>query len=344
MDGRWTRGIDLTPSRRVFLGGIAGVALGGLLGGRAGGVIAAPATPVARTQKRLAKLSVLNAGLKWIEAQRDESGRYLDAGGEVPPGTTASIISLLIALRNVGIDVETDETVAHLAQADLSEYERNPLGNAGIAQVVMALVGAGADPRDANGVDRVAQLVAAWDAKAGFYGTYLIESAVVVMALAVADEPFEDQALATIAAAQLDDGSWAYDGGSAAGDAVTTAFVIQALAAAGRGDDATVARAVPSFRTVQAGETAAFGQGAFRSSPDAPPDANTTGLVVSALIAAGENPKAKKWGKAVAGLLAFQNESGAFRFTDFEPGDDLVSTVSALTALAGAYQPVVPAA
>ena len=43
----------------------------------------------------------------------------------------------------------------------------------------------------------------------------------------------------------------------------------------------------------QAGETVQFGEGAFRPNPDMAPDANTTGLVIAALVAAGENPRAQ---------------------------------------------------
>ena len=74
-----------------------------------------------------------------------------------------------------------------------------------------------------------------------------------------------------------------------------------------------------------------------------PPDANTTGFVISALIAVGENPKAKKWGTAVSSLLAFRNESGAFRPYPDDPTDDIASTISALIALSGATWPVLPA-
>ncbi|MEA2515858.1 MAG: hypothetical protein QOJ59_5347 [Thermomicrobiales bacterium] len=106
----------------------------------------------------------------------------------------------------------------------------------------------------------------------------------------------------------------------------------------GRGDDAMVDDAVAFFRTGQGAD------GAFGSSPGSPLDASTTGLVISALIAAGENPKATQWGDAVSGLLAFQNESGAFRRTDGLREDDFTSTISALVALAGAYLPVLPTA
>lgn len=352
MDGRgydrWTQTTGIAPSRRTLLGGIAGAALGGLLGTRAGRAGAAPATPAApRKQKRLAKASVLQAGLAWVTSRQDKSGGFPSARGGGDPVTTAETVGVLIALRNVGIAVETDTALAYLRQTDPTALE----GRAGgIPEVVMALVAAGGDPRAVRGIDLVARVAATWDAKAGLYetatgassGLGTIENALALMALSAVGAPIEPQAVATIAATQTADGSWAAGGGTGSGDAVTTAFVIQALAAVGHRDEKIFADAVAYLRTVQAGDTAAFGAGAFRPNPGAPPDANTTGLVISALTAAGENPKAKKWGKAVSGLLAFQNASGAFRYNDQEPDDDLVSTISALIALAGASLPVLP--
>jgi hypothetical protein len=159
------------------------------------------------------------------------------------------------------------------------------------------------------------------------------------MALAVAGESFEERAIETIAAAQIDDGSWATDGNSApgSGDPITTSLVIQTLVAIGRGEDPMIADAIAYLRSLQ------VGGGAFAYSAGSPPDANSTGFVISALIAAGENPKAKKWGNAASSLLAFQNESGAFRPYPDDPTDDIASTVSALKALAGASWPVLPA-
>jgi prenyltransferase/squalene oxidase-like repeat protein len=349
MDGqrfdRSTQPIGIAPSRRALLAGIAGAALGGLLGVSGEEAAAAPATPTApRSQKRLAKQSVLKAGLKWIESQQDESGAFAGLGGP-DPGTTAVAVITIVALGNAGVTVDTDAAVAYLQQADLSAYSGFPGAQSLVALIVMALVGAGVDPHDVGGVDVVAKLTDSWDAKAGLYGAFAWESAFVIMALTAAGAPIEDKAIATILAQQLPDGSWSANGTTApgSGNATITAAVVQMLASAGHGDDDQIGKALSYLRSLQADETAAFGEGTFRVTPDSAPDAGTTGTVISALIAVGENPKAKKWGKAVSGLLAYQNESGAFRLNDMQPGDDLASTFAALLALAGAYLLVSPA-
>ncbi len=298
------------------------------------------ATPnAARTQKRLAKQSVLKKGLKWIESKQDASGGFPNPNGFVDGGATAGTVSMLVALENAGVDVETDAAVAFLQEALPRVLDETPEAGEDvllIGQIVMALVAAGADPRDVGGNDLVALLVDSWDAGAGIYGSLLGESALAVMALAAAGEPIEDQAIATFAAKQLDDGSWSSYGDTEPGSGVAdgTAYVVQALVAAGRGNDPMIAAALAFFRSIQEDG------GAFPIIPGQPPDAYSTANVISALIAAGEDPK--EWGDAVSALLAFQNESGAFRPRDDIPLDDIGATSLALTALAGAYWPVLP--
>jgi hypothetical protein len=340
--------IGSAPSRRRLLGGIAAVALGGFLGPGAEAARTGSATPTTRkAQKRLAKQSVLKIGLTWIESQQQADGSFSDPNvasqsDPVPGtvGTTASAVSLLIALRNAGIDVKMDKAVAYLQHTDPAVWDTMAgilTGYGGIAQVVMALVAAGTDPHDVGSVDLVARLTGSWDAKAGIYGGLLLESALVVMALAVAGAPIEAKAVATIAAAQIADGSWGYAGTTnpGSGDAGSTAYVVQALVAAGHGTDKAIGKALAYFRTVQ------FQGREFAPIPGYIPDPNTTGLVLSALIAAGENPRAKKWGDPVSGLLEYQNDSGGFRTSrDGDPTEDIGSTIAALTALAGAFLPV----
>jgi hypothetical protein len=297
------------------------------------------ATPAAaRTQKRLAKQSLLKKGAKWLASQQDASGGYVDSFGEVDPAMTAAVVSTLIALRNAGVEVELDAAVAYLQQNNPTRLlSSNAV--AGTAQIVMALVAAGGDPRDVDGIDLVERLTKSWDANNGIYGLSAYESPAVVMALAVAGEPIEEQMIETLVTAQADDGSWATDlsGESGVGTTDFTAMIVQALIAAGRADEEVIAGALDFFHAVQADD------GAFSYAADGrEPDTTTSGYVISALIAAGEDPKAEEWGKAVDGLLAFQNDSGAFRpFSDLAT-DFIDGTVAALTALAGAYWPVLP--
>jgi hypothetical protein len=193
--------------------------------------------PAPREQKRLGKQSVLRAGLKGISSLQDASGGFLPSpDNPVDPRATADVVSMMISLRNAGVEVELDAAVAYVQQTDpvtWVESQGVTLTDSEVAKIVMALVGAGGNPRDVGGVDLVARIADSWDDEAGIYGSALWESPFVVMALTVADEPIEDQAIETIAVAQLGDGSWSSSGatGPGSGDAWTTAWIVQALVA-----------------------------------------------------------------------------------------------------------------
>ncbi|MGI8474766.1 MAG: prenyltransferase/squalene oxidase repeat-containing protein [Thermomicrobiales bacterium] len=324
-DGRWT------ISRRLFVGGALGaVAAFNLLDARA-------ATPVATSPKptRLAKTQVLKAGAAWLQARQDAGGGFADMRGTIDLGVTAEIVTVLVALRNVGVAVKTDEAVGYLrkhAKADVGQAA------GGDGKVVVALVAGGADPRKADGVDLVARVIASWHEATGTYGTTSLDNAFALMALAVTGEKIPDLAIKTLATSQNGDGSWAFGAasGGGSGDSNTTAFMIEALVATGHRADKAVGKAVEYLRSTRSAN------GGFGLGSGAPSDANSTAFVITALTAAGEKLKSKEWSGAPASLAALQNEGGAFRYTDAEPGDDLLATIGALLALSGAAEPVLP--
>lgn len=309
--------------------------------------IFALATPVsilaqetAREQKRLAKSDVLGPGLEWVLALQSESGGILVPNSDVDPRATARALSMMIALNNIGLESDISGPLAYVQQTDPNGWAESlflTITSGEIAHIVLALAAAGGDPRDVGGVDLVAQLAETWKADAGIYGDYLFDTPLVVLALAAAQEPIEEQVFTTFAEKQLDDGSWNAGGetGAVSGNTWLTAYAVQALVATGRGDDPMVAKAVEFFRVLQ-GES-----GGFASEVGGTVDSESTGHVISALIAAGEKPKASEWGEAVPALIGFQEESGRFIRYLTLPDDCVECTTTALTALAGAYLPVV---
>ena len=302
-------------------------------------VLTTPAQTESRKQARLAKSSVLKKSLAAIVSSQDPNGGFAHSRGSIDPRATAEVIIMMIALRNEGIEVNLDAALAYLQQTDpvkWAEAEFVTVTGGEIARIVMALAVAGGDPRSVGGNDLVAALTATWDSQTGFYGPILYDSPLVVMALTVAGAPVEEKAIETFLSTQLDDGAWDPYGGEGTGDGWVTAFVVQSLVATGRGDDPAIASAVGFLRTLQGPN------GDFASSPGGEPDSYTTGIVLSALIAAGEDLKAPEWSNAIAALIANQKENGWFQRSSFDPYDDLTSTVAAIVALAGAYWPVVP--
>ena len=297
--------------------------------------IGGPTVSAETAQKSLAKRAILKSGAEWLESQQDDSGGFPDLRGDIDPGVTAEVVSTLIALRNTGLSVDIDAALLYLESTAPANTD---LVSGGDAKVVVALVAAGVDPRDIGVVDMVARVLSTWDETVHRYGVHLGEHAYALMALQLTGEVIPDSAIDFLTTTQMEDGSWSVDGSNSpgGGNAVITSFVIQALVATGHGDDPSVQRALGYFHSLQSTD------GAFSYSPGAPPDSNTTGFVISALTASGENPKSADWNNAVAALLSFQSESGGFRFDALEPGDDILSTIPALIALSGAVYPVLP--
>jgi hypothetical protein len=163
-----------------------------------------------------------------------------------------------------------------------------------------------------------------------------------VLALAAAGEPIDPRAVARITGSQIGDGSWGFAGPGqpGEGDSNTTALMLQALAAAG-GADAALPGALDYLkRALVAG-------GGFTYAPgqEEPPaaDANSTALAIQALLAVNEAPWSPAWSDSYDRLARFQNPSGAFRWRDDQPDDNLLATAQALPALALFYAPFLPA-
>lgn len=279
--------------------------------------------------KRLVEPDILERGAVWLQEQQASDGGYPNLRGEVAFGATADAVCTLVALRTAGIAVETEAAVAYLEKNAQAQVEALA-GGAGRAAV--ALAAAGADPRDDGGMDLIALIDDGWDSGSNSFGGDVFANCYALLALAAAGKQIPNEAIKTLEAVQIADGSWSSAGTTdpGSGDAVMTAFVVQVLAAAGRdGDDPVIAGAIDSFRAVQ------VDGGAFAYSSGFPPDSNTTALVVSALTAAQVDLGSSEWSGAVAALSAFQNDSGAFHYTDQEQGDDIQVTMVSLLALAG---------
>jgi hypothetical protein len=155
---------------------------------------------------------------------------------------------------------------------------------------------------------------------------------------------------------QASNGGW-NDGIStdpADADSNTTAMVIEAMIAAGvpATDDAIV-NGVAFLQTMVV-PTGGFAYSVVSVDPSATPtadaapalvaDANSTAVAIQGLTAAGVDLTAPEWADPIAALTAFQNASGAFRYMDSMPDDNLFATVQAMPALAGIIFPIVAGA
>lgn len=201
------------------------------------------------------------------------------------------------------------------------------------AKVALALIAAGEDPTTFGGVDLIAMIRDGFDAATGFYGSGPYDSALSILALHQAGGGVPPEAIAGLAAARLPDGSYAFDGSRTpgSGDSNTTAVAVQALLAAGAGEEV-----LPSFEYFRRSQNddggwtyqkpSAFGEAT---------DANSTALVLQALLAGGQAPA--DWGDPGAALIALQQPSGALAFNADTPGDNALATLQAIPPLAGVH-------
>ena len=280
----------------------------------------------------------LPAAVAWLIGQQAEDGGFPGFEGTSDPGSTCDAVYALAAAQADGIDVARPLAEAYaFLEANAHEYAQ--LGTGQSAKLALAAVAAGEDPREVGEVHPL-ELVETSADPTGLLGTGVFDHALGILAFAAAGEALPAAALDTLTDLQLPDGSWAFDGSmiEGAGDVNTTALVVQALVAAGQSESPLVSPAIDYLATVQV-ESGAFG---YQPGDPTAPDVNSTALAVQALIAVGMEPSERSLLDAAGALAEFQNPSGAFRYTDDLPEDNLFATVQAIPALAGLPLPIVP--
>ncbi len=298
--------------------------------------------PASPASANLGPAIALADALEWLRGQQRADGGFVGFSGESDPSTTADAVYALVA---AGIPVESVTTEGRspldylLAQAQ--SYSST---TGGAAKLALAAMAAGADPRQFGGVDLIARIQDTYDSQTGVYDPQLFTNAYALMAVAMATfdsaPHVPPAAIEAVLSRQTPDGSWAWDGSTApgAGDSNTTAIVIQALIAAGLPrDHQAIAAALDYLRSTQAAD------GSFAYQPSTEPlvgDANSTALAVQAILAAGSDPNSSGWRYALDALARFQNPSGALRWRDDAPDDNLLATLQAIPALAGRVLPV----
>jgi hypothetical protein len=279
----------------------------------------------------------LDAAIAWLVGQQAADGGFPGFDGTSDPGTTCDAIYALAAAASSGLEVAT---ALERAYAFLSERAADyaAVGTGQSAKLVLAAVAAGRDPSDVGGVRPIDLIAQGVDPQTGLYGSGVFDHALAILALAAAGQEIPAAAFDALTATQLADGAWAFDGSPAAGagDGNTTALAVQALVAAGQNDSPLIGAAIGFLATLQAAS------GGFSFFPGDEPDANSTALAVQALISVGMDPAAPDLLDAAEALAAFQNPSGAFRYQDAAPDDNLFATVQAIPAQAGVPLPVMP--
>lgn len=280
--------------------------------------------------------AAMQQAIVYMRTQQAPDGTFAGFGA----GSTADA---LFALAAAGLNGSEFKNGGASATAGLVAATPEAVKDIGVAaKFVLAALLAGQEPRTLGGADVVAVVQNGFDPVTELYGKDTTSSALAVLALNAAGEQIQPQALAKLEQSQLPDGGWSFDGTAPTGsDTNTTAMVLQALIAANGTADVRT-RALDYLRTQQNddggfpySQTSQFGNAS---------DANSTAVTVQAILAAGES--LTEWGKNGAmpldRLLAFQNDSGAFRYQDATPDDNQLATYQAIPAVAGKTFPLEP--
>jgi prenyltransferase beta subunit len=285
------------------------------------------------------------AALNYLKTQQNHDGGF--GSGFSPDstvGSTADVVLAMVAVRGdpSAFSQDGNTPVTYLAKNASSASTAGDL-----AKLILAAVALEENPRHLGNVDSVSKLEAMIDTSGRIGGEMdtFVSHLLAVLALSSVQRPVPAAALDIIKNAQQDTGGWAWDGSEAtAADTNTTAFAVQALVAAGEPTDGqAVTNALAYYKSIQNED----GGWPYQNPSEygTATDANSTAVVIQAIIAAGQDPTSADWTMAggktpISALEALQNPSGAFAWQTAIADDNLLATVQALPALAGKAFPL----
>lgn len=325
------------------------------------GLLLAPAAIAGAEAPSTDRQSAANYAARWVGDQVNGAGAIESAPGTPSPGLTAQGVLALVA-ASVG-PAQVDAMIGYLAQdVDGQVQDGGGVDQPGpLALLILDAVATGEDPSAfGDGGDLVARLEATQQPSGlygaqdpSFDGAFRQGLALAALAAAGADDP---EGVQWLLDQQCDDGGWtafradtstacpAVDPVNFTGeDTNSTALAVIGLAA----HDAVPATPDPAafLDSVRADD----GGWSYLADPDGASDANSTGLVVQALLAdAGGTPDAE----GIEVLRALQigcdapaEDRGALAFQADQDGSltpNALATIQALPALAAAFFPLAP--
>jgi prenyltransferase beta subunit len=284
--------------------------------------IAAPAAASATTTDTLLPTctpqSAIDRMVAYIRTQQQPDGSFPSIG----QSSTAEAVYALVAS---GVDPNGVTNNGNSA-IDWIYTQTGSLQSTGVAaKFLLALVLARRSTVAPNGFDFVARVAGALDPTTSLYDPNPTGNAYALISLRAAGQRIPRRALDAWAALQRADGGWSSGDAPVISDTNTTAAAVVALIVNGR--RSPVPAALSYFRSQQSPD----GGFPFSTVFGTTSDANSTGLTILALLAAGQNLANWEQGGVdpVERLLQLQNPSGAFRFSDEFPGDNAFATFQA---------------
>ncbi|MGD9711842.1 MAG: hypothetical protein AB7V46_07235 [Thermomicrobiales bacterium] len=253
---------------------------------------------------------------EWLISQRLENGAYPGFDGSPDAVVTVDAVT---ALALAGFQDEAEESTLYLESEALVFAQIGP-GSA--AKLALMLVASGKDPHNFAFVDPLSIVEHA--ANAGMIGFGPYDHALGLLALSAGGSDIPEVAVEALFQSKADGAGWAFDGSTdpAASDTNTTALIIRAAHAIGRGDDQRIASAAEWLASLRTAE-------GFPYQPEGPSDANSTALSLQALVLY----PGFKTEEALAVLSAFQNDNGSFSWMLDPRDENIFSTVQAIPSL-----------
>ena len=273
----------------------------------------------------------------WFRTQQNADGGFGSPTSAVVPTADA-----LIAIAATGDNAIAWSKDGNTPYSYLEDHAETIAGMGDAGKVTLALVASGKNPRELGDVDLVAFIETRLNDN-GQYGTIgaINDQALAMLALASARRTIPARAVDYLLSKQIEDGTWAWNGDLTAGsgDNNTAGMAVIALIAAGvPADHPQIAKTIAHFAEQQ-NEDGGFPY-IKPSAWGSDSDANSTAVVMWALLAAGEDPAGIDWKfegqdgtSALDKIVAFQNDSGAFRWQEAVADDNFMATVQAVVAL-----------
>jgi prenyltransferase/squalene oxidase-like repeat protein len=278
-----------------------------------------------------AEASDVSRGAGWLASVQNRDGGFGSSPGDESGAemTGWAMLGLEAAGRNP-LDVSRGgQTPVDFLRGAVGEL-KSP---GDLARTIVALEGAGVDPRRFAGANLVSQLLAKRRAN-GSYEGWPNSTAFAVIALRAADASGGlEKSLSWLNEVQNDDGGWGDVPGSPS-TADGTGAVMQALSP----DSKAVHRGLSHLRQAQrpGGGFPLGGNGAVNT--------QSTAWAIQGILAAGADPGSYRRGGASApGYLANQQQSdGHYRYSKSSDQTPVWVTAEVLVAAAGDYLPIPP--
>lgn len=210
-------------------------------------------------------------------------------------------------------------------------------------RIASGLVTAGKDPHNFAGYNYIERIRSFYNPATGAYDTRIYADALAALGIIAARDPLPDQAITYLIANQCASGGFSHDAGCIQkADVDTTAIVICVLAnSSSDSAKSSLGRARDFLLTAQNAE------GGFGFATAGPTNANSTGLVLSAINALDEDPTRPPWRQSdgddpLKALLPLQLPSGGFRYLSSDQRANDYATAQAIPGVLGIRYPLRP--